>query len=830
MQRKSVGAVIGGGVSGVWQKAKTGAHSAAVENRFVQAFVAKKWTLLLIIMAFLLGRALILEQLSPFALAFFAVIYFTRKDILHWVGIAAFAGSLLSLHMHTGYLITEIIVFLLMQKALEKFERSDLSLAPILVFSSTFLVQLFAQLVVSNLSWYTVMMISVEAVLSLVLTLIFIQAIPVFTLTRKNYQLKHEEIICLIILLASVMTGTVSWFVGPVTLEHVLSRYLILLFALVGGAPFGASVGVITGLILSLANSNAIYQMSLLAFSGMLAGLLKEGNRLAVAFGMLLGSSILSFYMGTGADVINSTWESLTAVALFLLTPRSFIMTLAKYVPGTQENLKSQQDYAKRVRDVTAGRVEQFSEVFRQLARSFKQLTTDDAVSRKEEEVGHFMNAVSQKTCESCWKKSQCWDQKFYQTYTFMTDMMTSIEMKEDMTKKNIPQEWKKVCVRTDQVLDMMKQQYGLYKNDMHWKKQIMDSRQLVADQLSGVSQVMEDLAKEIKREGQALFLQEEQIRNALEELGLSIHSIDIISLDEGNVQIEIIHPYTKGFDECRKIIAPLLSEILGENVAVKREDMHERGEGYSTVVFGSAKEYDIETGVAGAAKGGDLFSGDSFSTVELGNGKYAVALSDGMGNGERARAESQAALSILQQLLQSGMDEKLAIKSLNSVLMLRSSDEMYATVDMALIDMYSANTTFMKIGSTPSFIKRGSEVIAISANNLPVGILNEIEVDLVSIALQSGDILVMMTDGIYDAPGHAVNKEMWMKRLIQEIDTTLPQDFADCLLERIFRHHHGEIQDDMTVVVARVERQQPEWATFRWPGITRMERPKTVS
>ncbi|MGG1514625.1 stage II sporulation protein E [Paenibacillus oryzisoli] len=830
MQRRSIGVVLSDGWAGVWHKAKVGAGRSAVENRWVQAFVAKKWTFLLIVMGFLLGRAMILEQLSPFALAFMAVIYFTRKDILHWVGIAAFAGSLLAVNAHTGYLVTEMLVFLLLQKAIEKFERSDISLAPLLVFASTFLVQLFAQLVGINFTWYSLMMITVEALLSLVLTMIFVQAIPVFTLTRKNYHLKHEEIICLIILLASVMTGTVGWIAGPVTVEHVLSRYLILLFALVGGAPFGASVGVITGLILSLANSNAVYQMSLLAFSGMLAGLLKEGNRLLVAFGMLLGSSILSFYLGSSADVIHSTWESLAAVVLFLLTPRSLIGMLAKYVPGTQENLKSQQDYAKRVRDVTAGRVEQFSEVFRQLSRSFKQLTTDDSVTRREEDVGHFMDAVASKACESCWKKSQCWDQRFYQTYTYMTDMMTQIEEKETMTKKQIPSEWKKVCIRTEQVLDVMKQQYGLYKNDLHWKKQIMDSRHLVADQLSGVSQVMEDLAKEIKREGQELFLQEEQIRNALEELGLSIHSIDVISLDEGNVEIEIIHQYTKGFDECRKIIAPMLSEIIGENVAVMREEMHPRGEGYSTVVFGSAKEYEVATGVAGAAKGGDLFSGDSFSTVELGNGKYAVALSDGMGNGERANAESQTALNILQQLLQSGMDEKLAIKSLNSVLMLRSSDEMYATVDMALIDMYNANTTFMKIGSMPSFIKRGSEVIPITANNLPVGILNEIEVDLVSIPLQHGDILVMMTDGIYDAPGHAVNKELWMKRMIQEIDTTAPQDFADCLLERIFRHHHGEIQDDMTVVVARVEKRQPEWATFRWPGITRMERPKTVS
>ncbi|WKL04558.1 SpoIIE family protein phosphatase [Paenibacillus amylolyticus] len=206
------------------------------------------------------------------------------------------------------------------------------------------------------------------------------------------------------------------------------------------------------------------------------------------------------------------------------------------------------------------------------------------------------------------------------------------------------------------------------------------------------------------------------------------------------------------------------------------------------------------------------------------------MALSDGMGNGERARMESSAALNILEQLLQSGMDEKLAIKSVNSVLMLRSPEEMYATVDMALIDEYTAETTFMKIGSTPSFIKRGKEVIQVSASNLPIGIIKDIEVDLVTVQLQPGDILIMMTDGIYDAPGYAVNKELWMKRLIQEIDTDDPQDLADCLLESVIRYQQHEILDDMTVVVGKVEHFRPEWATLRVPGINRMERPRTVS
>jgi len=191
---------------------------------------------------------------------------------------------------------------------------------------------------------------------------------------------------------------------------------------------------------------------------------------------------------------------------------------------------------------------------------------------------------------------------------------------------------------------------------------------------------------------------------------------------------------------------------------------------------------------------------------------------------------ESSAALNILEQLLQSGMDEKLAIKSVNSVLMLRSPEEMYATVDMALIDEYTAETTFMKIGSTPSFIKRGQEVIQVSASNLPIGIIKDIEVDLVTVQLQPGDILIMMTDGIYDAPGYAVNKELWMKRLIQEIDSDDPQEVADCLLESVIRYQQHEILDDMTVVVGKVEHYRPEWATLRVPGINRMERPRTVS
>ncbi|MEK4362936.1 stage II sporulation protein E [Paenibacillus sp. FSL M8-0212] len=799
-------------------------------RKAVQMVASRKWVLLLTFMGFLLGKAMILNELSPFAIAYFAVIAFMRRDYIIPVGAALLAGSLFAPFPVPLIVASEIAIFYLLFRGLESYDRAELSYAPTMVFTTTFMVKLFAVVIGPSFSWYAMLMLTMDSVLSFVLTLVFIQAIPIFTYRKKKFSLKNEEILCLIILLASVMTGAVGWTIQSLSVEHMLSRYLILIFALVGGAPLGASVGVITGLILSLADMSAVYQMSLLAFAGMLAGMLREGKRAAVALGMLLGSSILSIYLGGPGDVMNSLWETCAAIVLFMLTPKSLMTAISKYVPGTQDHTKSQHEYAKRIRDITAERVTRFSQVFRQLSRSFDQMSGAGETVQKEGGMDHFMNAVAEGTCASCFKRTQCWDAKFIQTYKYMTDVMSTIEGNPEISGKQIPVDWNRVCAKPEEVLEVMRAQYGLHQHNMQWKRQIIDSRQLVAEQLSGVSQVMEDLAKEIQRESEEMVQQEEQIRDALESLGLSIHSIEIINLEAGNVEIEIVHAYTRGFDECRKMIAPLISDVLDEHIAVLHETMTDPRQGLATVTFGSAKTFEVTTGVAAAAKGGDVMSGDSFSTVELGNGTFAVALSDGMGNGERARMESSAALNILEQLLQSGMDEKLAIKSVNSVLMLRSPEEMYATVDMALIDEYTAETTFMKIGSTPSFIKRGQEVIQVSASNLPIGIIKDIEVDLVTVQLQPGDILIMMTDGIYDAPGYAVNKELWMKRLIQEIDTDDPQDLADCLLESVIRYQQHEILDDMTVVVGKVEHFRPEWATLRVPGINRMERPRTVS
>ena len=128
----------------------------------------------------------------------------------------------------------------------------------------------------------------------------------------------------------------------------------------------------------------------------------------------------------------------------------------------------------------------------------------------------------------------------------------------------------------------------------------------------------------------------------------------------------------------------------------------------------------------------------------------------------------------LLQKILQSGIEEKVAIKSVNSVLSLRTTDEIFSTLDLAMIDLQNASAKFLKICSTPSFIKRGDKVIKIHSSNLPMGILDDFEVDVVSEQLKAGDLLIMMSDGVFEGPKHVENYDLWMKRKIKELKTEI--------------------------------------------------------
>jgi stage II sporulation protein E len=781
----------------------------------LETFFIRKGFLLLLI-GFLLGRALILAKLTPFCLPFFAAVYFIRRDKAPIALIGLVAGAATLSFLQAGYTFFTVALFLIAYRLLKRTIKNEMKVLPFFVFLILLSGKVLESFILnSQVTLYDGLMASVEASLGFILTLIFLQSIPLLTLNKRKQALKTEEIVCLIIMLASVMTGTIGWKVYDLSIEHILSRYLVLIFSFVAGATIGSTVGVVTGLIFSLANISSFYHMSLLAFSGVLGGLLKEGKKIGVSLGLFISTLLIGMYGEGGGSLAITILETSVAIVLFLLTPQLFTERVAKYIPGTTEHTAEQQQYMRKMRDVTAQRVAKFSTVFEALSNSFSNIEGKVEDLDSERELDYFLSNVTEKTCQTCFKKEHCWTKNFNTTYDQMKEIMHEMDNNNGVIPGKLTRHWEKYCTRSQRVLDAMQQELTFYQANQKLKRQVQESRRLVAEQLLGVSEVMGDFAKEIQRERENHHKQEEQILEAIQEFGIHIEQVEIYSLEQGNVDIDMTIPYCGGHGECEKLIAPMLSDILGETILVNSEECSSYPNGFCHVTFRSAKAYAVDTGVAHAAKDGGLVSGDSYSMIELGGGKLAIAISDGMGNGERAHHESQETLQLLQKILQSGIEEKVAIKSVNSVLSLRTTDEIFSTLDLAMIDLQNAAVKFLKIGSTPSFIKRGNKVNKIQASNLPMGILQEFEVDVVSEQLKAGDLLIMMSDGVFEGPKHVENFDLWMKRKITELQTNKPQEIADLIMEEVIRSRAGSIEDDMTVVVAKIQHNTPKWATI---------------
>lgn len=772
--------------------------------------IEKGW--LFFIVGFLLGRAVILSVVSPFAVAFLATIWLIHRRSSAKVMLAILAGALTFSMMQGIFILLAMFIFIMLAGIFKNKKNQQLKV-PLFVFISTVIPRMFFYSIADQLTSYQWMLLLVEGVLGTILVLIFMQSIPLLEPDRYKPNLKNEEIVCMIILIASILTGTIGWQIYDASIEQILSRYFVLLFSFVGGAAIGSTVGVVAGLILSLANVANLYQMSLLAFSGLLGGLLKEGKKIGVSIGLLVGTFLVGIY-GSASTLTPSIIESLVAISLFMLTPASWFNTLSRYIPGTEEYTNEQEQYLQKVRNVTAKRVEQFSDVFDALSRSFahsEEYDIEDHYSKRE--TDYFLSKVTEKTCQKCFMKERCWERSFDKTYSIME------QLKDSLTDNNEPnhklmREFENHCTKANKVIPVMKEEISFFDANQKLKRQVMESKRLVADQLKGVSEVMDDFAKEILKEREHHEKQEIQIIQALQYMGIELEKLDIYQLEKGNIDIEMTVSFYDYRGEGAKLIAPVLSDILNEMVIVKEEKISPFPNGYCYLSFGSAKEYIIDTGVANAARGGGVISGDSYTMIELGTGKYAMAISDGMGNGKRAREESEETLRLLQQILQTGIPEKVAIKSINSILSLRTTDEMFATLDLAVINLHNAYVRFLKIGSTPSYIKRGDKILNIESSNLPMGIIQEFDVEIVNEQLKAGDILIMMSDGIFEGPKHVQNTDMWLKRKIREMQTEEPQEIADLLLEEVIRTRSGAIEDDMTILVAKINRNSPKWKT----------------
>ena len=176
------------------------------------------------------------------------------------------------------------------------------------------------------------------------------------------------------------------------------------------------------------------------------------------------------------------------------------------------------------------------------------------------------------------------------------------------------------------------------------------------------------------------------------------------------------------------------------------------------------------------------------------------------MGSGPEARKSSKIAIKVLERLLTSGFSKDTSIKLINSSLAANmQTEDMYATLDIAILDLYTNNMEFVKNGACPTYVKRNRDVQLLNSISIPTGILDNIDLVVYDKDLEKGDIIVMCSDGIIESNTEYNNKELWLKYLLEEMNNEDVQKIADIIISEAIDNDFGKEKDDMTVIVAKI-------------------------
>ncbi len=205
---------------------------------------------------------------------------------------------------------------------------------------------------------------------------------------------------------------------------------------------------------------------------------------------------------------------------------------------------------------------------------------------------------------------------------------------------------------------------------------------------------------------------------------------------------------------------------------------------------------------------------GDLYDLVPTGDGGFVLAIADVAGKGVPAALMS----SMLQASLrtQAGSIRSVAeiLRNINSLVYRGTAVHQFATFFIARVS-HDGRMTFSNAGHNyPVVARRGGEQELLERGGLVLGVMEGVDYEEDSVQLETGDRVVLYTDGITEAA--TATQEQFGEERLCELLRTLPRDLsAREVTDRILRALEDflggeEARDDMTLMVLRVVEPDP--------------------
>lgn len=445
--------------------------------------------------------------------------------------------------------------------------------------------------------------------------------------------------------------------------------------------------------------------------------------------------------------------------------------------------------------------MDKFADSLKHLSKTFLKLESYKGTFTKEE-LEEMFEKVTDKVCRNCENREMCLGEKRVYTYQAMHEILcAAVEYGAELNIE-LKRKLKSQCILAPRFLRETLEVFENGKEILMWNNRMVQNREGYAGQLKSFAKMIQYTTRELDAGIFEDEHMEKRLKTRLKKAGIRMLSAVFYMTPQGKYEIHLTVKAMKGQSVSTRELVRLVGDSVGREMMPGRGERPVIGEDYCTVACMEGARFHTLQGVARIGKGCEKISGDTFLMTELPGGKQGIALSDGMGSGEDAFRESSMVVEMLEELLGAGFPVKTAVQMMNTALVIGREEVRFCTVDVALFDLYEGACEFVKAGAAATFLKRQGEVEIIRSATLPIGVLQDIEIDTETRRLESGDYVIMVTDGVMDALP-AGEQDVLMCTFIQDTDILNPRELAHHILGRVLEWS-GEVPlDDMTVLVA---------------------------
>lgn len=344
----------------------------------------------------------------------------------------------------------------------------------------------------------------------------------------------------------------------------------------------------------------------------------------------------------------------------------------------------------------------------------------------------------------------------------------------------------------------------GESRQDYIVKRRLYENREVLADHINELADILCSVADENVMVKELSPKQTKMLNHTLKSNRILMDKFCYTETENGFIQISVNLAYIGKGNFSTGKVAKIFSAVLNRELVPQESSPLYLMEDLSHFSFVLRPAFSLETGVARAVKETEKFSGDSYGFSEDEKGRFSILLSDGMGSGDKAMADSELVIELAERFLETGYPLKKTMRLINGALVSGVENKNMSTLDICDINLHTGNCAFAKVGAAVSFIKRDNFVDKIVAGNLPLGIFVDMEPEVIKRSLKAEDYVVMISDGVLDGLGQVIGEDGFYEFLCA-MDSLPAKEMANHLLNYVIRVCNGKIRDDMTIVVAKV-------------------------